>query len=120
MPEKKSQKTGQPTSITEQQVIEPARIESVQAQVDASNPQQAIFRIQGLLHDGSTRIQSLEQSRSSDGAIHITVTATRLRGGSGSVSLIPFERVFTLSILGLASGPHVVTANDASTTLYVP
>jgi hypothetical protein len=96
-----------------------AQVETVSASVSPSNPNEAIITLHGLLHDGATRVNEVQQQRMNNGFV-LTVTTARSRQAVASVALIPFERSLTVDISELPPGPCRVSANGILTTLMIP
>jgi hypothetical protein len=100
-------------------VLKLAQVESIQAEVSPSRPQEATVIIHGLLHDGATRVHEVQQQRLADGFV-LTVITARSRSAVASLALIPFERSVILNLEGMPKGPCKVVANGVTAMLIVP
>jgi hypothetical protein len=96
-----------------------AQVESLQAEISPTQPTEANVIINGLLHDGATRVHDVQQQRLADGFV-LTVVTTRPRNAMASLALIPFEKRITLNLQGMSKGPCKIVANGVATTIIVP
>jgi len=96
-----------------------ANLETIDAVVVKGDPSKARVTVRGLLHDGATRINEVQQQRIENGYV-LTVTTARPRKAVASVALIPFERTVTVDLKDMPSGPCQISANGLSTTVIVP
>lgn len=97
-----------------------ANVESVDAAVISGHgPTQLRLRIRGLLNDGATKIDQIQQIRVPEGYV-VTATTARLRSAMASLALVPFERELLIDLSDFPSGPCLVRVNGVLTTVYVP
>lgn len=96
-----------------------ATVESVRAEMEPGSAAHAKVTISGLLHDGGTRIQAIDQKRTAQG-VEITVTASCPVRTSAGVALIPFERSVEVDLTGMKPGACRIAANGVSTMVTVP
>lgn len=100
-------------------ILKLAQVETVRATVSLTQPPEAIVVISGLLNDGATRVQEVQQQRLSDGFV-LTVITTRPAGAMASLALIPYERTVSLNLQGMPKGPCRIVANGVATSVIVP
>lgn len=100
-------------------VLKLAQLETIRAEIPPGEPTQALVVVTGLLHDGATRVQEVQQQKLADGFV-LTVITARPKSAVASLALIPFERSIKLDLTGLPSGPCRIMANGLSTTVKVP
>ncbi|TLD69983.1 hypothetical protein FEM03_14725 [Phragmitibacter flavus] len=96
-----------------------AIVESVNAEPLTAGPTRAQLTIRGLLNDGATTIHQVEQTKTPDGFV-ITITTARLKSAVATLALVPFERIVTLDLSAVRSGPCQIRVNDVRTTIMVP
>ncbi len=121
-------KTRKPLESTQSHIVSPtddgyirqlAQVESVAAQVSTLDSTKAEITISGLLHDGATQIQDIQQQKLTNAFI-ITVTTNRLKSATANLALIPFDRTLSVSLSEMPKGPCKIIANGVATTLIVP
>jgi hypothetical protein len=100
-------------------VLKLAQVEAVKAEVSPTQPPEAIVVINGLLHDGATRIHEVQQQRFADSFV-LTVTTSRPPHAVATLALIPFERTVSLNLQGMAKGPCKIVVNGVETSVVVP
>lgn len=107
------------TSVDDGLVHQLAQVESVAAQVSPLDSTKASITISGLLHDGATQVQDIQQQRLAD-AFVITVTTVRLKSATASLAIIPFDRTISVSLTGMPKGLCKIMVNGVATTLMIP
>ncbi len=75
--------------------------------------------IAGMLPDGATQVQDIQQQKLSDGFV-ITVTTVRPKNATASLALIPFDRTITVSLVDMPKGGCKIMVNGVTTTLMIP
>lgn len=101
------------------EILKLAQVESVRAEVSATQPPEAIVVVSGLLNDGATRVHEVQQQRLADGFV-LTVVTSRPANAMASLALIPFERTVSLNLQGMPKGPCRIVANGVATSVVVP
>lgn len=100
-------------------ILKLAQVDVVRADVSPTQPPEAVVVINGLLHDGATRVHEVQQQRLADGFV-LTVVTIRPKSAVASLALIPFERTVSLNLQGMPKGPCRIVANGVGTTVMVP
>jgi hypothetical protein len=106
-------------SPTEGSMLKLANVESVHAEVTATQPPQLLVTIRGSFPDSATGIHDVQEQKFADGYM-ITVITARPRNAVASLALIPFERKVTLSLEGVSKGPCRIAVNSVETKVVVP
>lgn len=106
-------------SVDDGLVHQLAQVESVAAQISPLDSTKANITISGLLHDGSTQVQDIQQQRLAD-AFVITVTTVRTKSAMASLAIIPFDRTISISLTGMPKGLCKIVVNGIATTLMIP
>lgn len=96
-----------------------AQVDAVAAQLSPLDPTKADITISGLLHDGATQVQDIQQQKLADGFV-ITVTTMRPKNATASLALIPFDRTLQISLEGMPKGLCKVMVNGVATTFMNP
>lgn len=96
-----------------------AQVDSVAVQVSPLDAAKADITISGLLHDGATQVQDIQQQKLADGFV-ITVTTARPKNATASLALIPFDRTISASLEGMPRGLCKVMVNGVATTFMIP
>ncbi len=95
-----------------------AHVESVEILVLESFPVQIRALVKGSLPDSCTTIDQIVQTREGN-AFRVSITTVRATGKACAQSLVPFEEIIPLQVVGLQAGDYTVTVNDVSTTFQL-
>lgn len=96
-----------------------AQVDSVAAKLSPLDATKAEIIISGLLHDGATQVENIQQQKLADGFV-ITVTTVRPKNATASLAIIPFDRTITVSLADMPKGWCKIMVNGVATTLMIP
>ncbi|CAN5853558.1 hypothetical protein BH11VER1_BH11VER1_19000 [soil metagenome] len=100
-------------------VIQLAQVDSVAGRLSPLDVTKAEITISGLLHDGATQVQDIQQQKLADGFV-ITVTTVRSKNATASLALIPFDRTINVSIADMPKGWCKIMVNGVAATFMIP
>lgn len=96
-----------------------AQVDSVAAKVSPLDATKAEITISGLLPDGATQVENIQQQKLADGFV-ITVTTVRPKNATATLALIPFDRTISVSLVDLPKGSCKIMVNGVATTFMIP